>query len=144
MANYSEFARSEASRTDRSTGQLLTDLMRQISRLLRQEVALARAEVSETTSHIGAGVTLIGAGFLFLMSGMVALLGAAVAGLSLVWPLWLSALVVGGGVFLIGLILALVGKNQLAARNLLPVRTARTLREDAEFVRDELVKGRMQ
>ena len=110
----------------RSLGQVLGDVSSDLSTLVRQELALAKAEVSQSATNAGKGV------------GMFA--GAAVAGLlllvflslSIMWGLgqfignqW-SALIVAVIWLIVAVVLALVGKKELARVKGLP-QTADTI-----------------
>ncbi len=84
-----------------------------LARLPQQFVALAKAEYENAKREIGAKLKRGGIGLLaivvalfFLFFSLAAMLTAAIAGLSLVWPVWLSALVVG--IALLGLAAAAI------------------------------------
>ena len=129
----------DARRDDRSLGQLLGDLSRQLSTLVRQEIDLARTEttarvsaVSRDAALIGAGAALGYAGLLFLLAALVALL--IQAGLD---P-WLSALLVGAAMLAIGGALAWRGREGLRTTNVVPERTIGTLKDDAEWAKEQI------
>ncbi len=128
----------DAGKDDRSLGELLSDLMRQVTTLVRQEIELARTEISANASRAGRNVAslLVGgavlyAGVLFLLYAIVLLL--ATAGL----PGWLAALIVGGAVAVAGAFLVMRGRDALQREDLLPKRTIETLKEDAEWASDQ-------
>ncbi len=123
---------------DGSIASLIKALIQQVRTLLRQELTLARAEVSESVGQVGTAVAMMAVGAILGLAALVVLLFAAVYGLGLVLPMWASALIVGAVVALIALFLVLRGKNNLAARNLMPRRTARTLAEDVRLAKDKL------
>jgi hypothetical protein len=75
----------------------------------------------------------IGLGVLF--AGFIVLLGAAVAGLALVMETWLAALIVGGVVAIIGVVLLMKAKNSLNPDSMVPNRTIESLKKDEEMVR---------
>jgi type IV secretory pathway TrbD component len=70
-----------------------------------------------------------------LFAGFIVLLGAAVAALALVMDTWLAALIVGGVVALIGLMLLLKAKKSLNPESMVPNRTIESLKKDEEMVR---------
>jgi len=78
------------------------------------------------------------AGALILHAGFLVLLAAAVLGLSIVVPPWAAALIVGGVVFLIGLAVVFKGRRDIKADKLVPDRTLRSLRDDAEWAREKM------
>ena len=99
---------------DQSTAELVQRASEQISRLVRDEIALAKAELSEKGKHAGIGIGLFGGGGVLALYGT----GAAVATLIIVFdlflPLWLAALIVTVGLFVLAGILALFGKSQVS------------------------------
>jgi hypothetical protein len=129
-------------REGRSVGALLRDLSGQLSALLHEESALARAELREKLDHFGSGAMELGAGGLLVFAGLLVLLASAVLGLGHWLPLWLSALVVGGVVLLIGAVVLARGRRNLRTESLAPERTLDSLRRDAELARNELPGSR--
>ncbi|SFB11313.1 Putative Holin-X, holin superfamily III [Poseidonocella pacifica] len=121
----------------RNAPSLLVSALRHFSRLIQSEMELARAEMSENLSRAGAGVGMLaGAGILALV-GLNVLAGALVAyiaqnGLSA----GLAALLVGGALLIVALILALVGKGRLTAKAMTPSHTMENLRRDAQEIRE--------
>lgn len=128
----------QPSMQERTVTSLFGDLARHTSLLFRQELALAKAEMAEKGRELGRGAAIVAAGGLIAFAGILALVGAAVAGLSLVVPVWAAALIVGVIVTAIGGILAYVGRSSLAPGNLVPHRTIRTLKEDSEWAKDQV------
>ena len=96
-----------------SLGKLVEQISEQASRLVRAEIALAKAELSERAKKSGIGVGLLVLALLILAYATGVLLLAAVYGLGTVWPLWLSALAIGGFMLLVTIVLALVGVQLL-------------------------------
>jgi len=129
---------AERPRAERGVAGLFGDLARQSTRLFRQEVALAKAEVSSKIGQMGMGAAELVAGGLIAHAGLLVLLAAAVLGLALVLRPWLAALIVGIVVVLIGAGIALKGRRDVATNNLAPDRTLRTLRDDAEWAREQM------
>jgi hypothetical protein len=123
---------------DQGVGSLFAALAREASRLIRQEMALARTEMIERLGQAGAGAASLALGGLVLFAGLLGLMAAAVLALALVLPAWAAALIVGGIVFLAGIALLLKGRHDLAARNLVPRRTVRSLREDAAWAKEQM------
>jgi uncharacterized membrane protein YqjE len=99
--------------TDQSTAELVQRASEQISRLVRDEIALAKVELAEKGKHAGIGIGLFGGGGVLALYGT----GAGVATLIIVFalflPLWLAALIVTVGCFVIAGILALIGRSQV-------------------------------
>jgi hypothetical protein len=126
--------------TNRQTvPELLTSLVTQLTDLMRTEGQLARAEISEKMSLATTGLGLIVGGAILLMPALVILLEAAVAALveSGLAPYW-SALAIGGGCFIIGLILLLIGVRWLSAGKFIPDKTIHQLQRDAATARSQV------
>lgn len=118
---------------------LLAEITAGLGRLVRGELSLARAEAAEGLKAAGSGLVKIGVAAVMGLVGLNVLAGAAVAGLAAagLGPAW-AALIVGGGLCLVALALALAGKAALRLRGVLPNRALRGLRRDAEAVRQGL------
>ncbi|WP_062313106.1 phage holin family protein [Demequina rhizosphaerae] len=95
---------------------IVAGLLGRISAVIKTEFERAKQEIASKLKGIGVGVGLfVGAGiFGFFASGV--LVAAAVLGLATVWPAWLAALTVAGGLLVIVLILVLIG-NALIKKN---------------------------
>jgi putative superfamily III holin-X len=125
-------------RADRPLAALLSDLANETGTLVRQEIALFKAETSEKLGRLGVGAGAVAAGGLVAFSGWLALIAAAILGLANVIAAWLAALIVGVVVIAIGLGLLLFGKSRVAADALVPRRTLNSLREDEEWIREQI------
>jgi hypothetical protein len=109
-------------------------LASECSALFRQEVALAGAEISRSLTMLLLSLASVAAGGAVLYAGFLLLLVAAVCGLAYVLPMWLSALVVGLAVALVGYVLVVVGRNKLKSSDLIPTRSPRSLRRDKDVL----------
>jgi membrane protein DedA with SNARE-associated domain len=74
-----------------------------------------------------------------IMPGLVILLEAGVAALQStgVAPHW-AALIVGGAVVVVGLILLAIGAMRFKTKNLVPSKTMKQLHRDATVARDQM------
>lgn len=123
----------------RSIGELLGDLGRQTGTLVRKEIDLAKVEVTSSVGRMskGAATTAVGgvvayAGFLVLLAAAVmALIEAGMDG-------WLAAFIVGVTVLAIGGGLAAAGVKRIQQTDLAPTRTAETVKENVEFVKEHM------
>jgi len=126
----------------RSVPEIISDLLSQFTALLRTEAQLARAEMSENIAGIGRGFGLTMAGAVLLIPALVILLQAAVAALIDAYhlaPAW-SALIVGGVVLIIGVILLLAGISRLKLENIMPNKTVHQLQRDASVAKEKVSK----
>ena len=106
-------ATSPPSSQEPSTGQLISDLTDQISRLVRDEARLAQAEMTRKAKRLGVGAGLFGGAGLFAFFGLAALITTAILALALVLPAWLAALIVAMVLFAVAGVLALVGRKDV-------------------------------
>ncbi len=122
---------------DRSIGALIGEVTQDISKLFRQELALAKAELKEEAAKAGkAGGMLAGAGFAGYMVAVLLSL-ALVFALGAVMPLGWAALIVAVIWAIIGGVLYALGRNRMKEVDPVPRQTVETLREDAQWVRDQ-------
>jgi hypothetical protein len=130
-------------KTDKSLGTLFSDLTRETLDLVRQEIALGRAEMSEKISAAQTGITSMAIGGAVAAAGLLIVLLAIVNLLAMYLPPdlapWLSPLIVGVVVALIGYGMLKAGSTKLKPDNLMPHRTVDSLMRDKH-----VVKGRMQ
>lgn len=124
---------------DRSVGNIVGDLTSEVAHLARVEAQLAAREIADKAKKGAAG------GGMFAMAGVLALYGgaafalAAGIALSLVWPAWLAAIVVGVVLFAIAGIGALIGRSMLRrAMPPVPDHTMERAREDADALRGRM------
>src|SRR5690606_20733426 len=89
---------------------LVRQLTSEVTSLFTKEISLARSEMRESVNQAKAGAIAMTSGGIVLLAGTIILLMAAVYGLATVLSLWLSALIVGGVVCLIGFIMLKSGQ----------------------------------
>lgn len=126
-----------------STAELISRASEQIRTLARAEVELARAELQGKGKQAGIGGGMFAAAGLLGWYLIGVLLAAAVAGLAVVWPVWLAALVVAAGVALVAGVLALLGRSRIRrAQPLIPTEAVASIKADIAAVRDAFTEGR--
>lgn len=121
--------------SDGSSVTLVTQLTREMTTLFSKEVALARSELSHAMQAAKKGAAGVAGGGMVLFAGFLVLLSAAVMGLSNVMQPWLAAVIVGGVVTFIGLIMVQSGKKKLEPSAFKPTHTAHSLRKDRDAVK---------
>ena len=127
---------ASGSSSEPSLGELVERLSTQTSRLVRAEIQLLQTELKDSVKHAGIGAGLGGAAGLLAILATLSLLTAAIAGLALVVPVWLSALIIAV-VLLIGAAVAgLLAKKQVSAVTPAAPMTARTLSEDVRELKE--------
>jgi hypothetical protein len=135
----SDFRERAAQRNDArnydSTPSLLRRLMDDVGVLFTQELALLKSETSRSIGDMKAAVVSVAMGGAVLMIGIIFLALAGVYALGTVVDLWLAALIVGGGITLVGAIMLLTGRRKLQPAAMAPRRTADALRKDATMLK---------
>ena len=127
----------QTSKDERSLGELLGDLTRDIITLVRQELTLAKAEMTQKAAHIGKQMGLLAAGGALAYAGLLAIVAAIVVLLDRVvgLPLWLAALLVGVVIAGIGGALVKKALGALKQEDLAPRQTLETLNAIKEDIR---------
>jgi putative superfamily III holin-X len=124
-------------RDERSLGELFAELARETSTLVRQEVNLAKPEMSQKASRAGRHVGVMAAGGAVAYAGLLAIVAAIIVLLDNVMPLWLSALLVGIVVAVVGYLLVRRALDALKREDFAPRQTMETLKEDQQWAKDQ-------
>lgn len=115
---------------DRSLGELLSELTRDIVTLVRQELSLAKAEMSQKAATVGKQLGMLAFGGALAYAGTLAVVAALILLLAKTGlPLWVSALIVGVVVAGIGGMMVKRGIDSLREQDLTPRQTLETLKE---------------
>jgi hypothetical protein len=125
----------ETTRERESTPSLLRRLVDDVGTLFAQEINLLKAETTRSITDVKNATISIAVGGAVAFLGLIFLLLAAVYGLSNVVEPWLAALIVGGVVTLIGIIMLATGRHKLEPSAMAPRRTAASLRKDTEMIK---------
>lgn len=121
-----------------SLGDLFSGLTSDLSSLIRKEIQLARTETTEKISAATRSIVMMAAGGLIAYAGFIALLAAAAIALGGLMPYWLSALLVGIVVLIVGGILIQSGRSALSNLEVTPEKTVETMKENTEMVKEKL------
>ena len=130
--------RADEARGAQSVPELVADLGRNISSLVGKEAGLLRAELDEKISNLQMAAGSLAAGAICLLASLLILLQALIValvnlGLGAGW----ASLLVGAVVGAIGLLLLLQGRSMLG-QDLLPTRTRKQVRRDAEMLKEQV------
>jgi len=124
---------------DRPLGELLADLSKNLGLLVRQEIELAKTEIAKKTSRLTKDATAIGiggaiayAGALTLIAGLVLLL------IKLGVAPWVSAVVVGAVILVIGYVLIQRATSDMSKTDLTPRHTAESMKENVQWVKEQV------
>ena len=124
---------------NRSIGDVLRDVIAQVTSLLHKEAQLAGVELSENVSRAALGLGLIVGGAVLLIPALVILLEAAVAALDQNgMHSAAAAVMVGGCALVLGFILVAIGIYRLRVTNLIPDKTIQQLQHDAAVAKQQM------
>jgi Flp pilus assembly protein TadB len=122
---------------ERSTAELVKQLSEQASALVRDELKLAQLELARKGKKAGVGAGLLGGSGMVALYGIGCMIACAVAALSLVLTVWLSALIIGAALLAVAAMLAMAGRGRLRkATPPMPQEAAEGLKTDVEVVRE--------
>jgi len=120
----------------RQAPNLMVDALRSFANLMQTELQLAKAEVSNNISRAGTGIAFFVIAGIFALTALNVLAGALVGYLAETgFSAGTAALIVGGAVLIVALLLALAGKSRLSAASLEPTRTLNNLQRDVTTVK---------
>ncbi len=122
----------------RTLPELISALTGELANLVRKESELVRTEVGEKLAQTVRAGRQLGIGAALLLGAVLVLLQALVLALAtIIGPLWAS-LAVGIGIGAIGLIMVRGAADQMRPADLMPDRTARQIRNDAQLVKEQV------
>ncbi|MCA1717373.1 MAG: phage holin family protein [Actinobacteria bacterium] len=127
----------QQSRDNRSLGELFSELAQETSTLVRQEVNLAKTEMSHKASRAGKHVGVLAAGGAVAYAGLLAILAGVIVLLDNVMPLWVSALLVGVVLAIVGYLLVRRALDALKREDFAPRETIETLKEDQQWAKEQ-------
>uniref|UniRef100_A0AAU2JY53 Phage holin family protein n=1 Tax=Streptomyces sp. NBC_00049 TaxID=2903617 RepID=A0AAU2JY53_9ACTN len=124
--------------TDESVSVLVSRASQQISELVREEMQLARAEMTQKGKRFGKGGGLFGAAGLIGILAAQALVATCIAALSLLLPVWASALILTAVLAVVAAVTAMAGKRQIAeAGALVPEQTIDSVKADLAEIKEK-------
>jgi len=119
-----------------STGELVSQLSDEMSRLVRDELRLAQVEISGKAKKAGVGVGMLGAAGLLALYGVGVLIATAILALALALDAWLAALIVGVVLLAVAAVAALLGKKRVTeAAPPVPTLAVDNVKEDVDAIR---------
>ena len=120
----------------RSLFALIADIPSLLSNLVRGEIDSLKQEIAAKLKAAGIGIGLLVGAATFAFFAVLVLIAAGVLGLATVLPAWAAALIVGGGILVIAVILALVGIASLK-RGVppAPTKTISSIKKDVRTIK---------
>ncbi len=124
--------------SERSLGELFSDLSKDTGTLVRKEVQLAKTEMSEKLTEVGKNVGFLVIGGAIAYAALLFVLAALAVGLAGIMTPWLAVLIVGLIVGLVAFALVQKGLSALRQTSLVPQKTIETLKEDKEWIQQQV------
>ena len=120
---------------ERSLGEIVQEVMRDLGEVIRGEARLARAEMREKISRASKSGVWFGGAALCGVMGFAALVFAAISALALFVSTWGAALIVGAFLLCIAGAMFLGGRAKVKELTPVPERTLQTLKDDVEWAK---------
>jgi hypothetical protein len=118
--------------------ELVGDVLRQGADLASKEFALFRAEMASNAAGFAKGAAMFLAASVFAVASLIWLTQALVYGLEiLTGSKWISALIVGGLLLVVAVILVLIGKRLVSAASFVPNRTVDSVKRDTTLLSEK-------
>lgn len=131
-------AQQQMVKDERSLGDLFSELASETGTLVRQEVALAQAEMTKKAAKVGKNVGYLAVGGAVAYAAVLAILAAVIIGLSYFIPAWAAALIVGVVVGIVAYMMISSALASLKRTDLAPRETVETLKEDAQWLKNQV------
>jgi len=131
-------AQPVVTKEERSLGDLFSELASETSTLVRQEVALAQTELTQKATQVGKNVGFLVVGGAVGYAALLAVIAAVIIGLANFIPAWASALIVGAVVGIVAYLLISSALAALKKTDLTPRETVETLKEDAQWLKNQV------
>ena len=128
---------------DTGTLGLINEALGHVTALFRGELDLVRTEMQENLNKAMVAIGMIAGGLVLFLVALNVLAAALVTGLAeLGIEAGWASLIVGGVLVILGIIMAVTGKNKLKLASLAPTRTAKNVQRDAHTVKGAATHGR--
>jgi uncharacterized integral membrane protein len=137
VAEFSRELREGPEPSDRSIKEIIEALRPQLQVLVNKQMELAKTELAPVGKKAGMAAGLLAAGAVFMLVFLIFLSLTGVYALSLLLPLWASALIVSVILLVIGGILAGSGASILRGLDPKPHRTIRTLQQNINWLKGQ-------
>ncbi len=141
-------AQQQLVKEERSLGDLFSELAAETSTLVRQEVSLAQTELTQKATSVGKNVGFLVAGGAVAYTALLVVLAAVVIGLTqlihyltdwqIITSAWIAAAIVGLAVGIVAYMLVTSALTKLKNTELTPRQTVETLKEDAEWLKNQV------
>lgn len=122
-------------RPKRSLFTLIGDLPGLLMDLVRGEIEQLKRELITKAAQAGIGIGLLAAAATILLFALGVFIAAAILGLAVVLPAWAAALIVGGVLVIIAVILVLIGIASLKRSSTGPEESIDSIKKDVRVIK---------
>ncbi|HEX4535783.1 MAG TPA: phage holin family protein [Candidatus Acidoferrum sp.] len=122
----------------RSVPEVLQDIVGNIEEIIRSEFRLAKAEVKQEASKAAPPLKMIVVGAAIGFYALGFLIFTLVMGLATMMATWQAALIVGGILGLIALVLITSASKGFKQVNTVPERTVETMKENVQWAKNQI------
>ena len=119
-------------------GELLSNLSSQAGLLVRQEIQLAQAEMTRKATRAGRNAAYVAMGGIFGLAAFLTIVAALVLALSQFRAAWLAATLVGLALGIVAALLVRYGVEKLKQIDPAPRQTIETMRENKEWLTQQI------
>jgi hypothetical protein len=120
---------------ERSTTEVIRDIIFDIQEMIHSEVQLVKAEARETAQRAGRSGGMAGGAALCGFFAVACFLATCIAAMSLAMPVWLATLLIGIGLACAGWALYIGARNRWQQVHPFPQRTVQTLKDSAQWAK---------
>lgn len=118
---------------NRSFGEIIQDVLRDVQRIVQAEIRLGRAEISEKVQQVKNASVFLGGAAVCGALGAACLVTTCIAALALVMPLWLAALLMGILLCSIAAAAFIVGRTRIEQVDPVPHDTVQSVKDTLEW-----------
>ncbi|HET8548466.1 MAG TPA: phage holin family protein [Bryobacteraceae bacterium] len=137
LGEYAYTGRPQSTTSERSTGDVLKDIIGNMQDIIRSEVRLARVEMKEETGKMFRAAAVLAAGAVLALYGLLFILLALVYTLTTSLSPAASALIVGVALAIVAGILVSAGRARLRKVSPKPEKTIDTVKENIEWLKGQ-------
>ena|SRR5579883_1940650 len=124
---------------DRSPGEIVQDVLRDVGEIVQGEIRLAKAEIGEKAQKAGkAGGYMGGAAVCGLLAAMC-FTAACIGLLALAMPVWLASALMCLFLVCCGAALYFAGRQKLRAIDPVPERTVESMKENVQWAKHRTI-----
>jgi len=123
---------------ERSIGELIANLASETGTLVRQEIALAKVELGQKATRIGSNIAQLAIGGAVAYAALLALLAGVIGLLATAMAWWAAAIIVAVAVGIVGAVMISKALDSLKRTELAPRQTVETLKEDAQWAKQQV------